>query len=222
MGFKDFLGPAASIAFGTRVGDTVNSLFNQPSNMAKKNYKRQKEFAQNAIQWRVADAVAAGLHPLAALGMPVSSYSPEIVGGSSGGSLQDSLSAMGQDLTSALTANAPAASKFEAAYQGLQLENASLQNDKLRTEIMLMAQAGRKAQVYSPGSVKEDRLSSGGSLVVRDAAGEAWIIPPAVDAQFIEDKLGEGSGDLVGGHTGVTAFINRMLSKGVWPGVLGY
>lgn len=219
MGWKDYLGPAASVAFGTKVGDFVNSAFNQPS--GNKEYKRQKEFAQNAIQWRVADAVAAGLHPLAALGMPVSSYAPEIVGGQP--SLQDTMSSMGQDLTSALTANAPAASKFEAAYQGLQLENASLQNDKLRAEIMLMAQPGRVGMPsFSPGGGKENRLSSGGTLVVRDAAGEAWVVPPAVDAQFIEDKMGEGAGDLAGGHTGMTAFINRMLAKGVWPGVLGY
>ncbi len=31
------------------------------------NYERQKEFAQNAIQWRGADARKAGLHPLYAL-----------------------------------------------------------------------------------------------------------------------------------------------------------
>lgn len=39
--------------------------------------------AQNAIQWRVADARAAGIHPLAALGIPLSS-GPMASGGGSG------------------------------------------------------------------------------------------------------------------------------------------
>lgn len=222
MGAKDWIGPSVSALFGTSVGNAADQAFNPPSNKFKKQYKYQKEFAQNAIQWRVADAVAAGLHPLAALGMPVASYSPVNVGEDSRGSFQGALSDMGQDIASAAMANAPASSKFEAAYQGLQLENASLQNEKLRAEIMLMSQPGRKAQVFSPSGAKEDRLSSGGSEVVRDASGEAWILPPGVDANYIENRLGEGAGDFVGGHSAMTAFVNRMLSKGVWPGVLGY
>ncbi len=36
----------------------------------------QKEFAQNSIRWRVADAKAAGIHPLYALGASSASFSP--------------------------------------------------------------------------------------------------------------------------------------------------
>lgn len=36
----------------------------------------QREFAQNSIQWRVADAKKAGIHPLAALGAQGTSYTP--------------------------------------------------------------------------------------------------------------------------------------------------
>lgn len=42
----------------------------------KKNIKLQKKFAQQGVRWRVADAKAAGIHPLAALGLTGSSYSP--------------------------------------------------------------------------------------------------------------------------------------------------
>lgn len=38
--------------------------------------QNQKEFAQNSIQWRVADARKAGLHPLAALGTIGTTYTP--------------------------------------------------------------------------------------------------------------------------------------------------
>ena len=47
------------------------------------NYEHQKEFAQNGIRWKVADAKAAGLHPLAALGAQTSSYTPSAVVGDS-------------------------------------------------------------------------------------------------------------------------------------------
>lgn len=49
------------------------------SSSAKQNKKQmelQKEFAQKGVQWRVADAKAAGLHPLAAMGLQGSTYSP--------------------------------------------------------------------------------------------------------------------------------------------------
>ena len=44
----------------------------------------QKEFAKNSIQWRAADARAAGLHPLAALGINPSSATPVHVGSDPG------------------------------------------------------------------------------------------------------------------------------------------
>ena len=40
------------------------------------NYMLQKEFAQKGIQWKVADAKAAGIHPLAALG--AQTHSPTV------------------------------------------------------------------------------------------------------------------------------------------------
>lgn len=44
----------------------------------KANIKYQKQFAQQGIQWRVADAKAAGLHPLAAIGAQTGSFTPVI------------------------------------------------------------------------------------------------------------------------------------------------
>lgn len=41
----------------------------------------QEEFARNGIRWRVEDAKAAGIHPLAALGAQTTSYQPVQVGG---------------------------------------------------------------------------------------------------------------------------------------------
>lgn len=49
---------------------------------AKKNAKLQKEFAKNQIQWAVADAKKAGIHPLFALGSSINA-SPSFVSGQS-------------------------------------------------------------------------------------------------------------------------------------------
>lgn len=47
---------------------------------AEKDRAMQREFAQNGVQWRAADARMAGLHPLAAMGAQLASSSPVQVG----------------------------------------------------------------------------------------------------------------------------------------------
>lgn len=72
------------------------------------NRQMQYEFAQNGIRWRVEDANAAGLHPLAALGASGASYSPtstSLMSESRGNSYR-SLSRMGQDASRAMMAMA--------------------------------------------------------------------------------------------------------------------
>lgn len=61
----------------------------------------QKEFAKHGIRWKVADAKAAGIHPLYALGANTVSYSPISVGGDP---LARSISAAGQDIGRAVAA----------------------------------------------------------------------------------------------------------------------
>lgn len=54
----------------------------QDANLA--NYNMQKEFAQHGIQWKVEDAVRAGIHPAVALGAQTHSASPSFIGEESG------------------------------------------------------------------------------------------------------------------------------------------
>lgn len=78
MGFFD--GAAGGIiggsigAIGSLIGGKQSS--NNAQALANMNYEAQKEFAQNGIRWKVADAEAAGIHPLYALGASTNSYSP--------------------------------------------------------------------------------------------------------------------------------------------------
>lgn len=132
---------AALGGLGSTVLKGLGGLFGSfsQSNAQRREYERQKEFAQNGIRWRVADAKAAGLHPLAALGVNSSSYSPQAAVGSDYG-----LSEMGQDISRAIEAKQTKAEREnmanlqnELAWQ--QVENAKLQNRQLRQEIDMAA-----------------------------------------------------------------------------------
>lgn len=102
------------------------------------NYEHQKEFAQNGIRWKVADAKAAGLHPLAALGAQTSSYTPSAVVGDAPdfSFLRD----IGQDVGRAIDAKSTAAERAankDKIDQGtnLELEGKQLDNEYKRTLI---------------------------------------------------------------------------------------
>lgn len=117
---------------------------------ANREYERQKEFARMGIQWKMQDAQAAGLHPLAVLGGTGASYSPTIsvmgshgvpsassagVSGSSGGGGSDiggAFSRAGQNLIRALTATETAE---EREARELALEHARLRNRLLDAQI---------------------------------------------------------------------------------------
>lgn len=69
--------PGWGTAIGAGVGLIGGALSNYSNqNQADKGYATQKEALQNSIRWRVADAKAAGIHPLYALGAPAFNVSP--------------------------------------------------------------------------------------------------------------------------------------------------
>lgn len=84
---------AAALAGGALSGDRNRKT-------AHEQMDAQREFAQMGIQWRVADAKAAGVHPLYAIGAPGASFAPTAVGDSYG----PALSAAGQDISRAMQA----------------------------------------------------------------------------------------------------------------------
>lgn len=103
--------------------------------IAADNIALQKEFAQSGVRWKVDDARAAGIHPLAALGAQTSSFSPVSVGLDKP---ETNFSGMGQDLGRALKAassNAEREAQDERESRRLELEGKRLSNDALRAEI---------------------------------------------------------------------------------------
>lgn len=103
---------------GAAIGALASSKSAKDANKANSeqaalNYEQQKEFAQHGIRWRVADARAAGLHPLAALGAQTTSFSPVAIGHTPdpiGGYLSD----MGQNIDRALDQTRTRSERAEA------------------------------------------------------------------------------------------------------------
>lgn len=98
-------------------------------------YARQKEFAQNSIQWRAADAQAAGLHPLAALGINPAQYAPQAIGGHDNSAMGNALADAGQSIGRAVGASMSKGDRAKKEIlDSLTLEKAKLQNDLLRAQ----------------------------------------------------------------------------------------
>lgn len=138
-GFGEAIGGIAGGILGG-VGSIVGAGMSGANAAAliQANYEHQKEFAQNGIRWRVADAQAAGLHPLAALGAQTPGYTPSAVVGDSPdfSFLRD----LGQDIGRAVDAKSTAAeraankAKIDAG-TNLDLEGKQLDNEYKRTLI---------------------------------------------------------------------------------------
>jgi len=105
---------------------------------AKRNIKYQKQFAKEGIQWRVNDAKAAGIHPLAALGAQTTALSSVSVGSNFGEA--------GQDISRAIQAtqtNEQRQVGVSKQMQALQIQRAGLENTLLASQIAKMNQAGQ-------------------------------------------------------------------------------
>lgn len=124
----------------------------------------QREFAQSGIQWRVQDAIKAGLHPLAALGGSGASFSsPSVsvgsIAGAPGGSLPSSgsmgsaVSAMGQDIGRAMQASSSQETRqsvMQTQLEGLALERGQLQNQLLKAQLASTITRAMSGQVGPP------------------------------------------------------------------------
>lgn len=128
MVWETIAGAAAGELFGSIFGGKDKSA----QRAAEQNAALQREFAQNGIRWRVEDAKAAGVHPLAALGMQPATASPTFVGAISD---RDSWRSMGNDIGRAVAATATGAERQQQTLNDLAVERAGLENELLRSQI---------------------------------------------------------------------------------------
>lgn len=108
---------AAASVGGALLGD------DRARKIANRQMDLQREFAQMGIRWRVADAKAAGIHPLFALGASTPGYSPISTVGGSG--IPELLQSMGQDLMRSQTATSSQGERDRLGEFAAQQERAS-------------------------------------------------------------------------------------------------
>jgi len=159
-------------------GDIISTVIQADSNAAARdaaaregalNRRLQKQFAQHGIRWRVQDAMAAGLSPLAALGATGASYTPSSSLFDEGPNPAAELaSKMGQNVGRAINSTR---TKEERAAAQIQLEHGQLQNDLLRSQIALN---NANSNPPLPSAVSSNGLpGQGDAFVVNPAAAHA-------------------------------------------------
>lgn len=113
-----------------------------------RNEQLQREFAQNGIRWKAADAKAAGLHPLFAMGASTQGFAPIAIGAGQQAAAESdwlgpTIRNMGQDLSRAVAAQA---TQQEREAQQLQLE---LLRAQVHKEYALAAEIESRARNHS-------------------------------------------------------------------------
>lgn len=170
---------------------------------ADRNINLQREFAQSGIQWKVADAEAAGIHPLFALGANTHSFSPVSVGTTANTAIGDAVSGMGQDITRAVNATRSGEARdtaFTKTVQALGIEKAQLENEVLKASLASSVQR-LKQQANPPmptgRPVPEDKkyeerpkLIYGGVPIKTD--------PGSVNAETTEKRYGDIAQEISG------------------------
>lgn len=125
---------------------------------AREQFNYQKQLAESGIRMRVADAKAAGLHPLAALGASGTSITPISVGGgysvdhggsSRGSDIGSSLANMGQGIGRAVAATQSKEERMQSAYE-MTVQRQQIASNDLDLQIKA-AQLSRLTQQVGPG-----------------------------------------------------------------------
>lgn len=141
-------------AIASLAGKFIDNSSNKSA--ARREYDKQKEFAQHGVRWKVEDARAAGIDPLVAMGAQTTSYSPQHVGGSDWSSALGQLGESGQNIYRAEQAKHTPEEKHGRKMQALAEERGELENAKLRSELALARQAGNPPAFPSGQKITAD------------------------------------------------------------------
>lgn len=110
------------------------------------NIANQKQFAQQGIQWKVQDAIKAGIHPLYALGAQTTSFTPTSVGGGDLG-IPDAGQNIGRAIESTRSTEA---SRLALRASALQLEGLNLDNELKKTQLVSAMRLVNQTQLHPP------------------------------------------------------------------------
>lgn len=199
--FSDvFSGAGGGLLSG--IGSIVGGLFGSESQQDANNANAalQYDFAKNGIQWKVADAKAAGVHPLFALGAQTNMASPSYVGDSV---LPGALSQAGQDIGRAIDATRSKSDRFSARMQALQVQRGELENQLLASQI---AKLNASPNPSMPVGDEFMIPGQGNSPLVRTDP-----------SRITSSRSGDASMEAAPPSPAVKQFINRDGSIMNWP-----
>lgn len=161
-------------------------------NAAQKERGIQINAAKSGVQWRVADSLKAGIHPLFGLGASVSSPAPVVTG-----QMGEAVADTGQDIGRAVEAYKSGDERaISRQVQALEMRRMGLENTLIEEQI----RSERNRSVGSPPPFPSisDRGDNPSGSVMTLPDGKTVTIPPATSANDVENELGEGAGDLYG------------------------
>lgn len=154
-------------------------------NQASLDRRLQREFAQNSIQWRVEDAKKAGLHPLSAIGMQPSQYSPVQVQDPLPQAMSDAGQAIGRAAAAQMTPAQRRAEDLSILAMQKQIEESDARIGVLRSEAARNLQSLNASQAFPP-SVDQ----------FRDETGQLVSNPPGVLSYPLPDELNYGGPEM--------------------------
>lgn len=139
-------GVGGSILGGILNNNAQNKATDANTQVNRENQELQKEFAQQGLRWKVADAKAAGINPLVALGAQTASFSPASIGSTPNTSMGDTMSNIGQDVSRAMSATRTSDERTIAQLnvQGAQLDlqGKALDNQIKQSQLRKMEAVG--------------------------------------------------------------------------------
>lgn len=155
-----------------------------------------REVMQNQIQWRTADAKAAGVHPIYALGAPAVSFAPSVAGGND--SAVQRISEAGQGISRAAQA-------FSDSKQRRILFDQEVRMNDLKI---------KDAEIALQKSASDMAMARTGATVPMNGSGAGILVKPS-ETTFT--RKGDRSLERAGPAPAVKEFVNRDGSVTIWP-----
>jgi hypothetical protein len=185
-------------AIGNVLGGLIGA--NSQQEATSKNIKYQKQFATHGIRWKVEDARAAGIHPLAALGAQTMPFQSSV-----GGKDYSFLGRAGQNIDRAVKAKTTPEEKLANM---MQVELAASQSELYRAQAKAIRD---KAAGLTPGTppgmpqVDKDGVMSGAAH--SQGIAKPAVSYPGVDYQNAQKVIQKSSG-IEAGREGMFREVN--------------
>lgn len=176
----------------------------------------QKEFAQMGIRWKVADAQAAGIHPLFALGGQTASYTPVSNSIMPDTSMADAMAGMGQNIHRAIGQTRTAEEKEMAA---LNLASARTQLEGQQLDNAIRASQLQKLGSTQPPMAGSDNFAPG-------QGNSPVMVKPAERTASQAGRLAQEAGwrpdvSYSRTDTGLTPMVPTSLSESLEDDIIG-